>query len=257
LTRDHSVVEDLIDAGQLREEDAERHPAAHVVTRAVGTEADLEVDRMLRAELLAARPGYGWLSEESEDGPERLDAERVFIVDPIDGTRAFIDGQAGFAHAIAVVERGQVTAAVVHLPARKEVYAAALGQGATLNGAPIRARDPAEMADAEVLTTRPMLDPKHWPGGVPAFRRAYRTAIAWRISLVGSGQFDATLTFRPTWEWDVAAASLIATEAGAVVTDETGAALTFNRPNPRVRGIVAAGPGLHAGFMARRLEPGT
>ena len=103
------------------------------------TEADLAVDRMLKSELISARPDYGWLSEESEDSAARLAHERVFIVDPIDGTRAFITGQEGFAHSLAVAEGGKITAAVVYLPARDQLYAAEPATpGATLNGAPIR-----------------------------------------------------------------------------------------------------------------------
>ena len=103
------------------------------------TEADLAVDAALHAALGAARPDYGWLSEERPDDPVRLAHERVFIIDPIDGTRAFMKGDQAWAHSLAVAEGGRVTAAVVFLPAMDKLYAAARGQGATLNGAPIRA----------------------------------------------------------------------------------------------------------------------
>ncbi|MEL6766364.1 MAG: 3'(2'),5'-bisphosphate nucleotidase CysQ [Pseudomonadota bacterium] len=218
------------------------------------TEIDLAVDAALRETLCAARPGYGWLSEETADGPARLSAERVFIVDPIDGTRAFIDGQKGWAVAVAVVEAGRATAAAVHLPARGETYAAALGWGATLGGTALApAPAPADLRDAEVLAARPSFEAKHWPGGVPEVRRSFRSSLAWRLCLVAGGRFDGMLTIRPSWEWDIAAGSLIAAEAGRAVTDASGAALVFNTPGSRTPGIMAADPRLHAHLLAARL----
>ncbi|MEL6576960.1 MAG: 3'(2'),5'-bisphosphate nucleotidase CysQ [Pseudomonadota bacterium] len=218
------------------------------------TEIDLAVDAALRETLTGARPGYGWLSEETADGPARLSAERLFIVDPIDGTRAFIDGQKGWAVAVAVVEAGRVTAAAVHLPARGETYAAALGHGATLDGAAISPQPaPMDLRAAEVLAARPSFDAKHWPGGVPDVRRSFRSSLAWRLCLVAGGRFDGMLTIRPSWEWDIAAGSLIAAEAGRSVSDAAGAELVFNTPGTRTPGIMAADPRLHAHLVAARL----
>lgn len=220
------------------------------------TEADLEIDAMLRARLLAARPGYGWLSEETEDNAARLTAERVFIVDPIDGTRAFIDGQKGFAHALAVAEGGRVTAALVYLPLLDLTYSALAGGGAWLNGRPLASLPQtgakAMVEGARLLASRKQMSPEYWrAGAVPDVARHFRPSIAWRLCLVAEGAFDATLAQHDTWEWDTAAAALIATEAGARVTDALGTALRFNRPHPASRGLLAAPPGLHAGLLAR------
>jgi myo-inositol-1(or 4)-monophosphatase len=220
------------------------------------TEADLEIDAMLRARLLAARPGYGWLSEETEDDAARLAAQRVFIVDPIDGTRAFIDGQKGFAHALAVAEEGRVIAALVHLPLLDLTYSARAGGGAWLNGQPLprlpAGEDGVRLEGARLLASRRQMAPELWrAGAVPEVARHFRTSIAWRLCLVAEGAFDATLAPHDTWEWDTAAATLIATEAGARVTDRLGAGLMFNRPHPASRGLLAAAPGLHAGLLAR------
>jgi myo-inositol-1(or 4)-monophosphatase len=219
------------------------------------TEADLEIDRMLRAELLAARPGYGWLSEETEDGPERLAAERAFVVDPLDGTRAFLAGEPSFAHSLAVVERGRVTAGVVHLPKLGRTYTAALGQGARRDGVPIRASGREAVEGARVLAPANNFRPEHWPGGMPRVARHFRPSIAYRLCLAAEGRFDAMLTLRETWEWDVAAGSLAAAEAGATVTSARGEVPTFNREVPRLAGILAAGPALHRALM-ERLRPG-
>jgi myo-inositol-1(or 4)-monophosphatase len=215
------------------------------------TEADLEIDRMLRARLGAARPDYGWLSEESEDAPDRLAAEHVFIVDPIDGTRAFVAGERAWAHSLAVARRGRVVAAVVHLPLLRRTYRAAAGAGATLNGAAIGVSARADLEDARVLATAAQLDPRHWRGAAPRLERHMRPSLAYRLCLAAEGRFDAMLTFRDAWEWDVAAGDLIAREAGAVVTDRTGAPAIYNNRHPQVPGLIVAGPALHAAILAR------
>ena len=219
------------------------------------SEADIAIDRMLRAELGAARPDYGWLSEETEDDPERrarrLAARRVFVVDPIDGTRAFLAGDAGFCHALAVVEDGRPTAAAVFLPARERMFEARAGGGARRDGAAIAPSAREALEGAEALASRAALAPESWPGGAPPVRRVFRPSLAWRLCLVAEGRFDAMITLREAWEWDVAAGDLIAREAGARVTDARGAAPRYNRPDARLPGLIAAAPALHAPIMAR------
>lgn len=214
------------------------------------SEADLAVNAMLEDHLRGARPDYGWLSEESTDDPARLSAQRVFIVDPIDGTRAFLSDEAGFAHALAVAEAGRVIAAVVHLPAMDQTFTATASGPALLNGAPIGPSDARHILGARVLTSKLSDDPRHWQSGVPGYRRSFRPSLAWRLCLVAEGRFDATISLRPAWEWDIAAAGLIAERAGARVSDQRGAALVFNRPGAQADGLVAAPPALHADFLA-------
>jgi len=216
------------------------------------TEADLAVNTMLADRLRAARPDYGWLSEESPDSTDRLSARRCFIIDPIDGTRAFIDGQDSFAHSLAIAEGGVVIAAAVFLPAKNRMYSAHAASDAQLNGQSIRASAQGNEAGASVLTSKPNMQPIHWPGGVPDLHRAFRPSLAYRLCLVAQGRFDAMLAFRPTWEWDIAAGALIAARAGAVASDGAGAALRFNAPDPRTQGVIVAAPGLHTNLVARR-----
>jgi myo-inositol-1(or 4)-monophosphatase len=210
------------------------------------TEADLEVDRMLNAELRSARPEYGWLSEETADTADRLSTNRQFIIDPIDGTRAFIDRAKCWSHSLAIVENGQTIHGVVYLPMRDQVFAASRGQGATLNGEPIRVSHSQTMDDATVLAAKSNLKPEHWQGNTPPIQRHFRSALAYRMCLVAQGRFDAMITLRPSWEWDIAAGSLIISEAGGQVSDQMNAALHFNNAHPQVPGVVAAGPDLHA-----------
>ena len=215
------------------------------------TEADLAVNAMLEEMLRAERPDYGWLSEESRDGPARLKTRRQFVVDPIDGTRAFIEKGRDWSHALAVVEDGEVIAGAVHLPMRDAMFLAEKGGGAFLNDTPIRVTE-TDLEAATLLATKPNFDPKHWVGGVlPPVKRAFRSSLAYRMCLVAEGRFDGMLTLRPSWEWDIAAGSLIAAEAGARVTDQHGTALRFNNAHPQLPGVVAAGPALHQALSTR------
>ncbi len=219
------------------------------------TSADLAVDAMLRETLPAARPDYGWLSEETPDTgalhAARLAAERVFIADPIDGTRAFIAGEETFSHALAVAEAGEVVAAAVFLPVRGLLYAATRGGTATLNGAPLVPATRTGLDGASFLAGKAAMAPEHWQGPPPDLRRAFRASLAWRLCLVAEGRFDGLLTLRDSWEWDIAAGDLIARTAGARVTDRSGQAIRYNAPRPLAAGVVAAPPALHAAVVER------
>ncbi len=206
------------------------------------TQADLDVDTMLRETLLSARPDYGWLSEETPDDTARLAAARVFVIDPIDGTRAFIEGNPTWSHSLAVCENGDVIAAAVFLPIHEKLYLATRGGGATLNGRPITASDRADLTDAEVLAARPAMDPEHWRNGeIPEVKRQFRSSLAYRMALAAEGRKDAMLTLRATWEWDIAAGTLLVSEAGGRVTDRKGRNLRFNNDPPMLDGVVAGG----------------
>lgn len=219
------------------------------------TAGDLAVNAMLEGFLQAARPDYGWLSEETEDNAARLDTKCQFIIDPIDGTRAFIDGSKDWAHSLAVSEDGVPVAAAVYLPMRDLMFAASKGGGATLNGGTITVTC-APIQDATILGAKWNFDGRFWAGGVlPPIKRVFRSSLAYRLSLVAQGRFDGMITLRPSWEWDIAAGALIIEEAGGTVTDQHGAPLCFNNSHPLVPGVLAAGSALHADLLAR-LEPG-
>lgn len=210
------------------------------------TDADLAVDHALKGALLEAQPEYGWLSEETADSPDRLDQECVFIVDPIDGTRSFISRDVSWAHSLAIVKNGEVTHGVIYLPAKDLLFSAAKGQGAFLNGAPIKASETQELPQATLLGAKPVMDVSMWKGNaLPGFQKHYRPSLAYRMALVAEGRFDAMLTLRPTWEWDICAGALIALEAGAIATDKRGGVLRFNNAHPQVNGVLAGTPKVH------------
>lgn len=214
------------------------------------SEGDYAVDTFLREHLTAKRPNYGWLSEETEDGADRLGRERVFIVDPIDGTRSYIEGNATWGISIAVVERGRPVAGVVYLPARDKLYAAVKGAGASLNGHAIQSGNRAKPEGAAVLAPKPTLDPKWWASAPPKMDRHFRPSLAYRFCLVAEGRFDAILTLRDAFEWDIAAGALIAEEAGARITDRNGATLALNSRGAKSAGVFGASPRLHDALIA-------
>ena len=215
------------------------------------TEADLAVNDMLKSRRMAARPDFGGLSEETPDDAGRLACETVFIIDPIDGTRAFIAGEESFSHSLAIARRGRVTAAVVFLPALDRIYAASESSAPMRDGITITASQRQHLTGAEILTTKASLLPEKWPGGVPDIQRQFRASLAYRLCLAAEGRFDGMITLRDAWEWDIAAGALIAAKAGLTVTDAKGAALVFNRPGAQADGILALPVGPHEQALQR------
>jgi len=215
------------------------------------TDADLAVDALLKDRLGAARPGYGWLSEETADDPARLATPRQFVVDPIDGTVAFIKNKPWFAVSIAVVEDGRPVAGVVHAPALDETYVATLGGGAALNGVAISPSDTDDLEDAAMLGDAKMFVHPAWVNPWPPMRVESRNSIAYRLCLVAAGAFDAAVALSPKNEWDLAAADLICAEAGAALTDHTGRSFTYNRANPLLPSVVCANRALHPLILSR------
>lgn len=214
------------------------------------TEADLAVNDLLADRLRGARPGYGWLSEETPDGVERLHCERVFVLDPIDGTRTFIAGEKHFAISIAVVENGRPIAGAIYLPALNRLYTAEDRGPALRDGQRISCADRTELAGANLLMSKSFLDPQHWHHSQPDLKRSFRSSIAYRLCLIAEGSFDGMISTRDAWEWDIAAGSLIAARAGATVTDRHDQPLQFNTPGAKTAGIFTAPPAVHRDIMA-------
>ncbi len=209
------------------------------------SEADLEVDRFLKSELGALLPAAGWLSEESVDTSERLERGLTWLVDPIDGTRDFIRGRTGWAVSVALISAGRPLLGTLVAPARGEVWSATAGQGAWLNGQRLKASTRREFAGARV--------PAH---DLPVEDRdltlvAQPNSIALRIAMVANNEADLLATLRWGFEWDIAAATLIAREAGAAISDAFGKPLAYNKRDPRAFGLLVSAPAIHAAAVAR------
>jgi len=205
------------------------------------TEADLAVNKYLLDHLIAARPDYGWLSEENTDDPARLSRACVFVIDPIDGTVAFLKNRPHFTICAAIVVEGRPCCGVVYNPITEELYAARRGAGATRNGMAIHVGDRAQLEDCAMLGDRTQLTGAPWP----SMHVQNRNSVAYRVVLVADGSADASVSPTAKRDWDLAAADIILTEAGGCLTDAGGAALIYNRPVTRQPSLVAANPRLH------------
>ncbi|MCS6761532.1 MAG: 3'(2'),5'-bisphosphate nucleotidase CysQ [Candidatus Devosia symbiotica] len=202
------------------------------------SEADILVDRYLAAALLQARPTYGWLSEETADNPSRLDCERVFVVDPIDGTRGFLRGENSWTVCLAVVENGIAVAGVVYAPMRDELYEAVKGEGARLNGQVIRRRRPGA---PPVIPAASAVHQQLQDAGLNYTRGPYYPSLAYRLVQVATGKLDAVVSRRGSQDWDIAAATVILDECGIDIADVCSGFPQFNRRDVRHGALAALG----------------
>lgn len=210
--------------------------------------ADLEVDRFLRRELGRLLPSAGWLSEETADDKTRTGGGLLWLVDPIDGTRDFVRGRSGWAVSIALVSGGRPLIGALVAPARQEEWFAVAGQGATLNGRGLVASGRREFAGARV----PVDELPRGDSDLVAVEKP--NSIALRIAMVADDRADLVATLRWGYEWDIAAATLIAREAGAQVSDAFGKPLAYNKHDPRDFGVLVCSPMIHAEAVARLRE---
>lgn len=214
------------------------------------TDADLLADRILRERLLAERPGYGWLSEETADAPERLARQAVWVVDPIDGTSSFVDGVAEWTVSVGLVVDGEAVLGVVFNPATGETYHAIRGEGAFRDGEPIHVSRTAEDAVSPSLAaSRAEIARGDFAGLDGRWRLTPLGSTTYKMMYVADGRADAFLSRGPKSEWDLCAAELIVAEAGGRVTDASGAALRFNQPLPATQGVVVTNGALHVGLL--------
>jgi myo-inositol-1(or 4)-monophosphatase len=208
------------------------------------SEADLAVDALLRERLLAIR-NAAWLSEETEDDPSRLKSAEVWVVDPIDGTRAYLAGASDWAISAALVSNGRPVIAALYAPVSDELFLATAGAGATRNGVPIHASSGDAIAGARFSGPKRRLD--SLAAIEPRIETAARVlSLALRLARVASGALDGTFTGPNSHDWDLAAADLLVHEAGGVVTTLTGKSLIYNRPDPVHEALLAAGRRRHA-----------
>jgi myo-inositol-1(or 4)-monophosphatase len=203
------------------------------------TTADLAVNQILHEVLLAAFPHDAWLSEETPDDPRRLENKRVWIIDPIDGTKYFMRGVPQYAISVALVESHQPVVAAVYNPATDELFSAVRGMGAWLNGQPIHVT-PARDGRPLILVNPPALERGVFRAIEAAAECRPMGSIAYTLALVSAGRADATLNLDGLNEWDVAGGVLLIEEAGGTVMDRNGSPLLFNQSKTTIRGILAA-----------------
>jgi myo-inositol-1(or 4)-monophosphatase len=218
----------------------------------VVTAADLEIDRLLHDSLIGAFPEDGWLSEERADDRARLQRERVWVVDPIDGTRGFAYGLPEFAISVALLRNDAPVLGMVFNPATGECFEAEHRYGAWGGDAPLRVSAHDALHGARLLSSRTEMRRRKWPALMPEATFTDLSSLAYKLALVAAGRFDGLISRRACQDWDLAAAQLLIAEAGGRLTAADGAALVLNRPDPRHSGLVAAGDDrLHRALLER------
>ena len=211
-------------------------------------EVDIDLDGFLRERLQELDPQAGWFSEETDDVSDRIERRRLWVVDPIDGTRDFLRGRSGWAVSVALVEDRLPVLGVLAAPARGELWTAERGGGSWRNGERLCASGRTALAGARVPADQlPEVDRDLMAVAKP-------NSIALRIALVAAGEADLVATLRWGFEWDIAAAALIAEEAGATVTGALGQPLAFNSASGEAFGVLVAAPGIHAAAVERLRE---
>ncbi len=218
--------------------------------------ADLAVDAFLKRELGALLPAAGWLSEETADSEARLDKRLVWLVDPIDGTRDFLRGRTGWAISVALVSEGRPLIGMLAAPARRaaeggDLWSAVAGRGAYRNGERLAASKRREFAGSRVPADSLAKEDRDFA------MVSKPNSIALRIAKVAADEADLVASLRWGFEWDVAAAALIAHEAGARVSDAFGKALAFNKRDPRAFGLLVSAPAIQAAAVERLAERAT
>jgi myo-inositol-1(or 4)-monophosphatase len=205
------------------------------------TEADTQIDAALRQELL--REGEGWLSEESVDDLSRLEKKRVWIVDPLDGTREFVAGVPEFCVSVAMVEDGVPVAGGICNPATNEVFLGSLDAGVTYNGKPARASQRTSLEGAVILASRSEIKRGEWKRFEKAAVKVRPMgSVAYKLALVSAGLADVTFTLTPKHDWDIAGGAALVTSAGGFISTLENAPLHCNRKSPLLSGLLAGGP---------------
>jgi myo-inositol-1(or 4)-monophosphatase len=213
------------------------------------TEADRALDAVLRKELL--RDGEGWLSEESVDDPIRLQRSRVWVVDPLDGTREFVKGIPEFCTSIGYVENGRPVAGGIYNPATDETFLGAIDCGVTYNGTPAEASQRRTLDGALVLASRSEVKRGEWkPFENTALKIRPMGSVAYKLALVSAGLADITFTLTPKNEWDVVAGAALVLSGGGFVSTLEKTDLTANRRDPLLSGLLASGPFLREELLA-------
>ena len=207
------------------------------------SQADFAVDKFLRETLMAERSHYGWLSEETEDDSSRLTAQTVFVVDPIDGTRGFLEGDLHWCVSVAIVHRGRPLVGVLDCPAIGETYSAALGQGSKLNGQPLVMANKREIKTITGSKKLNAIIKERYPSSLEVLD--FIPSLAYRIAMVAADKVDAGIARAGANDWDLAAADIILSEAGGFMTDPLNKVHEYNKIKTATGALVAAGPGRH------------
>jgi len=221
------------------------HSEFEVKMKGIGnpvTEADIAADKILKRILTTAFPDYGWLSEETRDTPDRLSKTRVWVVDPIDGTKEFVEGIPNFVVSIGLVENGIPILGVIHNPINKDTYSAIIGKGTFFNGKQTIVNAKTEFSQISMLNSRSETQQGLWKSYIPHFKKLIPIgSIALKLAMVAANQKNMVASLKPKNEWDICAGHCLLKEAGGILLTIEGKEITYNNSETLIT------PGLVAG----------
>lgn len=230
------------------------HSEFEVKMKGIGnpvTEADIAADEILKKILTAEFPDYGWLSEETRDTPDRLSKKRVWVVDPIDGTKEFVEGIPNFVVSIGLVENGVPILGVIHNPINKDIYSAILGKGVFFNGKQTIVNSKTKFSEISMLNSRSETQQGLWESYIPHFKKLIPIgSIALKLAMVAANQKNMVASLKPKNEWDICAGHCLINEAGGILRTIEGKKITYNNSRTLITpGLVAGNESVVNGFI--------
>ena len=250
---EHNLVkESIVEAGKLALKWFKKDPEqwkkddGSLVSR-----ADIEINDLLNKLLKNKNPEFGWLSEENEDDKSRLNKKITFVVDPLDGTKAFLEGKKEFSISIAIVKNGLPISGIVFSPSTGEMFEAEKNKGSWKNNKKIIISKYKKLEKCKMIAFKPMFSHPAWKEPWPKMDVENRNSIAYRMALVASGQYDAMMALNSKNDWDIAAGDLLISESGGIVTLHTNKKIIYNTENTKKPSVIGTNKAIHEKIIKR------
>ncbi len=240
------IKETIIEAGKIASNWYKNNPKSWKKEDGTSvSEADIEINEFLYKNLSKKIKNIGWLSEENKDDLSRLNYKKVLLVDPIDGTKSFLEGKSDFCISVALISSGRPVSGIIFNPIKKELFEAEVNKGAWINSKRIYTSSTLQLTDSKMCAFKPMFSHPAWKKPWPNMKISNKNSIAYRMSLVAKGDFDSMMALNNKSDWDLAAGDLLIKEAGGKVTDHKGKELIYNQKNTIKNSVIGCCEGLH------------
>ena len=250
---EHNLVkESIVEAGKLALKWFKKDPEQwEKDDGSLVSKADIEINDLLNKLLKNKNPEFGWLSEENEDDKSRLNKKITFVVDPLDGTKAFLEGKKEFSISIAIVKNGLPISGIVFSPSTGEMFEAEKNKGSWKNNKKIIISKYKKLEKCKMIAFKPMFSHPAWKEPWPKMDVENRNSIAYRMALVASGQYDAMMALNSKNDWDIAAGDLLISESGGVVTLHTNKKIIYNTENIKKPSVIGTNKSIHDKIIKR------
>ena len=215
------------------------------------SKADIEINDLLNKLLKNKNPEFGWLSEENEDDKSRLNKKITFVVDPLDGTKAFLEGKKEFSISVAIIKNGLPISGIVFSPSTGEMFEAEKNKGSWKNNKKVIISKYNRLEKCKMIAFKPMFSHPAWKEPWPKMDVENRNSIAYRMALVASGQYDAMMALNSKNDWDIAAGDLLISESGGIVTLHTNKKIIYNTENTKKPSVIGTNKAIHEKIIKR------